>query len=570
MSKRGIGIVCGGLLLAALAPCVRGATPLPGKDAAATAAAREVEVLAAKIDQQLLTRLAEAKVPPAPVADDSEFVRRAYLDVIGRIPTIHEVRTFLKDNAPDKRRKLIDRLLNSSGYVNHFTNEWRALYLAEADSTFIGRYLVPGFENWLREELKKNSSYDQIVRKILTVPMDQNANQAFNFFGGGGEPNPAGFYMSKDIKAENLAAATARMFLGIRLECAQCHDHPFATWKREQFWGMAAFFAGIQRQENGDFSFPTREINDRREIAIPGTDRVVQASYLDGSEPQWKFRIGSRVTLADWVTSPENPYFARATVNRMWARFFGLGLVEPVDDMIGSETVAYHPELLDDLARQFAAHKYDLKFLIRVLTATKAYQRTSQAMYAKDADPHLFARMMVRGMSQEQLFDSLSVAIGYDNPPQQNPFLVFNDMSPRSKFLEKFARRNEKATEPQTSILQALALMNNQFIADATSIEKSVTLAAVADVPGWNTAQRLETLYLATLSRKPRPDEMTRLVKFVDGGGTGEVSAVDFATAIKNIVTNGPSQTRGASVKDNALADVLWAILNSSEFILNH
>ena len=128
----------------------------------------------------------------------------------------------------------------------------------------------------------------------------------------------------------------------------------------------------------------------------------------------------------------------------------------------------------------------------------------------------------------------------------------------------------EKMTEPQTSILQALALMNNQFIADATSVEKSVTLAAVADLPGWNTTQRLETLYLATLSRKPRPDELARLVKFVESGGTGEVSAIDFASAIKNIVTNGPNQSRGASVKDNALADVLWAILNSSEFILNH
>src|SRR5438445_4202769 len=302
MEKYRLWIVCAAALFAtAHAQSLRAAAPTLGKESAlaANAAAREIEALAAKIDQHLAASQASAKVQPATLADDAEFLRRAYLDIIGRVPSVTEARKFLNDKAPGKRRQLIDHLLASPGYVNHFTNEWRALFLAEANSTFIGRYLVPGFETWLKEELKKNAGYDQIVRKILTVPMDQNANQAFNFFGGGGDPNPAGFYMSKEIKAENLAAATARMFLGIRLECAQCHDHPFATWKREQFWGMAAFFAGLQRQENGDFSFPTREINDRREIAIPSTDRVVQASYLDGSEPQWKFKVGSRVTLAD-------------------------------------------------------------------------------------------------------------------------------------------------------------------------------------------------------------------------------------------------------------------------------
>ncbi|HEV3448624.1 MAG TPA: DUF1553 domain-containing protein [Gemmataceae bacterium] len=574
MSKYPFWIVCGGALLLSLnARPVQAAAPAPSKEAAAaaSAAARDIEALAAKIDQHLAARQAEAKAQAAPLADDSEFVRRAYLDIVGRIPTVAEVRKFLANKAKDKRRQLIDELLKRPGYVSNFTNQWRSLFMAEADSSFVGRYLVPGFEDWLKRELARDAGYDQIVRKILTVPMDQQAQQAFGFFGGGnGELTPAGFYLSKEIKAENLAAATARMFLGIRLECAQCHDHPFATWKREHFWGMAAFFAGIQRQENGDFTFPAREINDRREIAIPGSDRVVQASYLDGSEPQWKFKIGSRVTLADWVTSPNNPYFARTTVNRMWAHFFGLGLVEPIDDMVGSETVAYHPELLNELAQQFAAHNFDLKFLIRVLTATQAYQRTSDALHASQADPHLFARMMVRGMTQEQLFDSLSMAIGYHQTAQQNPFFVFNDNSPRSKFLEKFARRNEKATEPQTSILQALALMNSQFVAEATTIARSETLAAVVDSPFMDTAARIETLYLATLSRKPRPEELARLVKYVEHGGREEVTFVAFADAIKNVVNNTPTQIRSASTKDNALADVLWAILNSSEFILNH
>jgi hypothetical protein len=527
-----------------------------------------VAALARKIDQHLAARWTAAKVTPAAPADDAEFVRRVYLDVCGRIPLVSEVRSFLKDQQPDKRRRLVDKLLASSGYRDHFTNVFRALWLAEADSSFIGRYLVPGFESWVREELRKNTGYDQMVRQILTASVTQENGQFFDFYGTMGDPKPTGFYLSKEAKPENLAASTARMFLGVRLECAQCHDHPFATWKREQFWGLAAFFAGIQRQEQGDFIYPTREIADRREIAIPGKELVVQASFLDGSEPQWKFKVGSRVTLADWVTSPKNPYFARTAVNRMWAHFFGLGLTEPVDDLAGSETTAYHPELLDELAREFAAHQFDLKFLIQVLTATRAYQLTSETTPHQSADPHLFYRMAIKGMTPEQLFDSLVKALGYQEQRQDPRFFFFDLNSPRSKFLEKFKNRNEKPTEPHSSILQALALMNSSFVADATSLERSEMLAGAADFPLWSTAQRIEVLYLGTLSRKPRPEELAWLVKYVDNA-PGQVSAKSFVEAINSLV-NKQEVGKKPTGKDQALADVLWTLLNSSEFILNH
>ncbi len=567
MAKQRLWLAGWGLILLA-APCSSLMAGPPAGAGARAVATSDVKALVDKIDHHLAARWAAAKVTPVARADDAEFLRRVYLDIAGHIPYVMEARDFLDDKNPDKRQRLVKVLLAGPSYVNHFTNVWRALWMAEADTSFVGRYFVPGFESWLRQELGKNAGYDQIVREILTTSIAQNNNQFFDFYGNMSDPKPTGFYLTKEAKPENLAASTARMFLGVRLECAQCHDHPFATWKREQFWGLASFFAGIQRQEQGDFVFPTREIADRREMAIPGSDRVVQASFLDGSEPQWKFKVGSRVTLADWVTSPKNPYFARAAVNRMWAHFFGFALTEPVDDLTGSETVAYHPELLDELAREFAAHKFDLKFLIRVLTATQAYQLTSQTTPHNSADPHLFYRMAVKGLTPEQLFDSLVKCLYYQEQKQNQQFFFFDLNSPRAKFLEKFNNRNDKPTEPQTSIIQALALMNSSFVADATNVERSEMLAIVADYPDWNTARRIEALYLAALSRKPRPEETARLVKYVDSA-PGQVSAKSFVEALNSLVDN-QKVGKKPTGKDQALADVLWALLNSSEFILNH
>src|SRR5262249_4367086 len=157
----------------------------------------------------------------------------------------------------------------------------------------------------------------------------------------------------------------SRLFLGVKLECAQCHNHPFASWKRDQFWTYAAFFAGLQARQQGNFFLPAPERPDKRELTVPGTERVVKARFLAGSEPKWQDGVAARATLAGWMTAKDNPYFARAAVNRMWAYFFGTGLVDPVDEMVGTEHVASHPELLDEMARQFAAHDFDLKFLIR-------------------------------------------------------------------------------------------------------------------------------------------------------------------------------------------------------------
>jgi hypothetical protein len=544
MTRWGAGLVAAAVLLTA-GPSARAAAP----------AVLDTRALAERIDQHLFTAHAAAKVQPAPLADDAEYLRRVWLDLGGRIPSVSEGRDFLDDKRSDRRERLVASLLESPRYPSHFGRVWRSLLLPEATTSFNVRFQAQGFEGWLRKHLSANNGYDLMVRELLTMPLgNQLGRPAIMRRGGPNEPTPLGFYIAKEVKPENLGAATARLFLGLRLECAQCHNHPFAKWKREQFWSLAAFFAGVQRQGNGDVSFPAGETADRREMTIPGTERVVRAGYPDGSSPKWKENDVTRQVLADWVTSPSNPYFAKATVNRVWSYFFGHGLVEPIDDMVGSDSVNSHPPLLNDLAQQFIEHKYDLKYLIKAVTISQAYQRTSLRTHASQDDTRQFARMPLRGLSPEQLFDSLAEATRYnDGSPANQPFFPGNN-SARAQFLQLFGSQPDKSTDHTTSILQALMLMNGQLTATATNLQQSGTLAAIVDAPFMDTPERIETLYLATLSRRPTAKELSKMVAYVDRGG---------ADADK---PGSPDQGRYA----RALADVFWALLNSGEFVLNH
>jgi hypothetical protein len=351
--------------------------------------------------------------------------------------------------------------------------------------------------------MRDNVAYDKFAHDVLS---GRSA-------GGLARPTPA-----------DTAAAASRVFLGVRLECAQCHNHPFAKWKKEQFWEFAAFF-------------------NRGEVKIANSEKVVKARVLVGETPPLKEGADARAALADWATRPDNPFFARAAVNRLWMHFFGVGLVDPVD-ALGEEQSASHPELLDDLAKEFAAHHFDVRFLIRAITASKTYQLDGAADGGAD-DPRLFARAGVRGLSAEQLFDSLAVATGKGVPlngPEGEQVLA-NAFGPRAEFLARFPPEG-RPLEAEASILQALHLMNGKPMADATSLRGNRLLQTVADSER-PTARKVEELYLLALARKPRPEESERLVKYVESGGA----------------RGDPKQ---------ALADVLWVLLNSAEFRLNH
>lgn len=505
------------------------------QDPAAVSAAEKRVV--ERINQRIRERWEQEKVVPAGRSDDAEFLRRVYLDLAGQIPPVSAVREFLDDASPDKRAAVVKELLESPRYIVHFSNVWRSELLPEVSADPQLQFLMPSFEAWLRDQLIDNDSYADLARKLVTFPIKGMASQ--NAIDAGGTVSPVAFYQAKEGKPENLASGTARVFLGVRIECAQCHDHPFDSWKQEQFWSFAAFYSGVSRQQMGDVGGPLSDTPTRRKLEIPGKKKEVEARYLNGAEPVWKSKEASRDNLADWLTARENPYFAKAAVNRIWGRLFGVGIVNPVDDF--SETnPPSHPELLDELATAFVDSGYDLKFLLRALTSTEAYQLTSAITDVTQEPSQRFARMSLKGLSPEQLFDSVCEATGHFERNRRDQAFAINDDRPRNEFLEAFNNETDPLTERPTTILQSLAMMNGHFLTDTTNPEKG-TLAAAINLPDIKNEERIEILYLAALGRQPRPTELPKLLAHCEG--------------------------RELSM---ALSDIFWAILNSSEFLLNH
>jgi hypothetical protein len=520
------------------APLAGPAAAPPDRGKVVPATPKEV---AARIDALMAARWREARAMPAPRCDDAEFVRRAYLDLTGRIPDIIAARDFVENPDRDKRAKLVEKLLADERYPVHFANLYR--YLLLPDDNPLSAPYRPGMELWLRGQFKENVPYDRTVRELVTGITTTTP-------GAPGANGGIAFLQANSSQPENLAAATSRLFLGVKLECAQCHNHPSARWTRKQFWEQAAFFTAVRRpfvgRKRGGAFIPPPALG-AHEILIPGTDKKVKARFLDGKEPAWRDGVDGRVTYADWLTSPNNPFFARAAANRMWELLLGVGLVDPVDEA-SPDNPPSHPEVLDELARQFAAHKFDVKFLVRTIVLTRAYQLTSRQTHPSQADARLFARMRVRGLTPEQLYDSLAVATGNESESTSTYPPGFPVPGPvslaRMEFLRRFPN-HDRRIEQQTSILQALYLMNGKLIADATSLEHNRNLAIIAEARGVRTSRRVEQLFLIVLNRKPTAAESARLVRYVDRGG--------------------PS---GDEAK--ALCDVFWALLNSSEFCVNH
>ena len=490
-------------------------------------------IMAARIDQYMAARWQEKKAVPAPIADDAEFFRRLSLDITGRIPSITLLQDFLSDKRPDKRQIWLEVLFNledesvrfkprPTHYVNHFSTYWRTVIFAQTtnqQAQFIGFQLDP----LLRRHVQDNVSFDRMVRDILTTPQG------------------TAFFQASEGKPENIAGAASRLFLGVKLECAQCHnDKSGGSWTREQFWEFAAFFQGFGGGNRGVPVAQPGVTVSAPKIKIPDKNITVEARFLDGRTPAFDRNQTAVAVLAEWMTAPDNPYFARAAVNRMWYYFLGTGLTDPVDHMATEDNPPSHPELLDEMAAQFVANGFDLKWLIRSITGSKAYQLSSRKTDDSQDDERLFARMAVRGMSPEQLFDSLGEATGYRDTSPAQPNRGFGvPQGTRAEFLAKFTNTTDKRTEMQTSILQALFLMNGGTLNN--SVKSSKALKTVQDNTKSPIAKNIEELYLITLSRKPQPHELDRLVRYVE-----------------------------ARERAEALADVFWALLNSSEFALNH
>ncbi|MEZ6032853.1 MAG: DUF1549 and DUF1553 domain-containing protein [Planctomycetaceae bacterium] len=507
---------------------------------------KSVAETAADIDQLFEAAWKRKGVECAPSATDEEFVRRLYLDLAGRIPAASETREFLRSTSATKRSELVERLLDGPAFVRHFTIVWRNALIPQAFNEPGTRGLVPGFEAWLWTHFSQGTPYDQMVRELLTTSIDLGENQTGLLQSAS---SPSAFFIVRQMLPENLATGTSRAFLGVRLDCAQCHDHPFDKWKHDQFWNMAAFYAGFQRPDAAAAADPAMMMNFRENltahsIQVPTTGNVVTAKFLTGAEPEWTDETAPRRLLADWITARDNPWFAAMAANRLWAQFMGQGIVQPIDDF-SEKNPPSHPDVLNLLSEQFVAHHYDLKFLVRAITLTRVYQTTSRQTHASQSDPTQFARAALRGLTPEQFFDSLAEATGYYQPYRtDNPFVIDAD-TPRARFLELFRDETESPLMKETTILQALAMMNGDFIDKATTLDNSQTLRAVAEFPLMTLEEKLNTLFVAALSRSPTDSERVAFEKFLADGGT-----------------DGNPQ--------KALADVFWALLNSSEFLLNH
>ena len=486
------------------------------------------------------------QVRPVAQATDLELLRRAYLDLAGRTPTVTEVRRFINDPGADRYERLIDELLSSPDHASQMAAVWRSFLIPEGVDldAFGGR---EAFEQWLAERFSGDEPYDQLVRKLLLAE------------GRLSQSGPLLFYTALKLDAHQLAARTSRAFLGMRLECAQCHDHPFEPWSQEDFWSYAAFFAQISRPkgelESVSSVMRVRDI-DRGDVMIPETDIVVAPRFLgdeaaaeDADEPEGE--AARRQRLADWLTGPQNPYFARATVNRVWGLLFGRGVVDPIDDF-GIENPPISPELLDALASQLIDSDFDLKKVIRTIALSKAYRLSSSSGQVGEAEATVakrletFAQMNVKTLTAEQLYDCIAVAtlLDQDTGSAGEYTLARFGNSQRDEFLQRFAAPANNRAEYLAGIPQALMLMNGSLITGATGEGTSGLLKSL-EAPFFTDRQRIDVLFMATLSRPAGPEEFDLVSDFV------------------------PADASQAE-RSAGLADLLWALINSAEFTLNH
>jgi Protein of unknown function (DUF1549)/Protein of unknown function (DUF1553) len=475
----------------------------------------------------------DASVKPAPPATDAEFLRRASLDLTGRIPTVSEVRAFLDEQSPDKRERLIETLLDSPAHSSHLADVWRQILLPDmAEATELGT--SDSLEKSLRSAFAENRPYAEIVRELLLAT---------------GKPNDSGgalFYTALELKPEKIAASTSRAFLGIQLQCAECHNHPFDKWTQRDFWGYAAFFARLSTDSKR--AMPVSFVSESAEgdVILPNTKEIMRPRYLLGAAASDSAGRTRRALLADWMTSPSNPYFARSAVNRFWALLFGRGLIDPPDDMRALSGTPLAP-LLDELAAYFVHTNYDVRRLLRVLATTEAYQLASDGRSPSERPPELFAAMGIKVLNAEQLYACLTVAAGrpYDNVLATVPSTrARRALTNRMAFVNSFRAPVGSPTEYLTGMPQALMLLNGKIVDDATDPERSDVLASL-DAPFLTDRDRIETLFLATLSRPPSNEMREKLIAHV-------------------------AAQRSPEAKRRALGNILWALMNSAEFAVNH
>ncbi len=492
------------------------------------------------VDTLIFAKIQELRIEPAGLCTDEEFVRRAHLDAIGRLPTPERVRAFLADRSPDKRAKLVDELLARDEFADLWAQHWADRL--GVNQRFVGKIGAVKYHRWVREQIAANVPEDELARRVLTAA------------GGNYSNPPAGFYR-RLRDPQTRAEEVSQLFLGVRVGCARCHNHPGERWTQDDYYGLAAFFARLQYKDGPFFV----QLYDKEETVLPlrdgevtqpRTGKVMPPKFLGGEVAEIAPGQDRREAFAAWLTAPDNPFFAKAAVNRIWYHLFGRGLVDPVDDLRSTNPPS-HPALLDALAADFVAHGFDRKHLIRVVMTSRVYQLSHRPTATGRDDAKYFSHYPLRRLGAEQLLDAIADATGvpakFPGLPTGTPAAALPDGEYKHPLLEAFGRparamacECERGTD--TNLTQALHLVGgltfDRQVRDPDG--RAAKLAKSAKPDG----EILDELFLATLSRLPTGAERVRLLaRFAQRGPAGRRAVAE---------------------------DVLHALINSPEFLFQH
>ncbi len=496
------------------------------------------------IDTHVLDKLKSLRLYPSKISTDSEFIRRLSLDLTGTLPKPEAVQRFVADSNSVKRAKLIDGLMASPAYVDFWAYKWSDLFrvsrLALKDKGMWAYYA------WIHDSVRTNKPWNQMVREILTATGN-------TFLDG-----PANYYRNA-LKPEELTENFSQGFLGIRVGCARCHNHPMERWTQNDYYGMANLFARVKNKGEGriwiDEEMTVYNAPDG-EIEQPRLGRPLPPKPLAGPEIPSKGGQDRRGFLADWLVSPKSYYFPRSIVNRVWAHLMGRGLVEQVDDLRETNPPS-NPALLDALTDNFVKSGYDLRRLIRTIVTSQTYQRSSAAIPENRLDDRHYSRYFVRRLSAEQMLDAISQVTGEQEKFQGIPvgFRAFQlpDTSVKSEFMDSFGRparqitcECERSQEPNTS--QALLLISNEALNKKVSADGGIVDRLIKD--GKADSEVFDTLYWTALGRAPKSAERIT--------GLGAIRRACSASS------------ESATARRKAFEDLIWVLINSKEFLFNH
>ena len=482
------------------------------------------------IDTHIDAKLQKLRIQPSPLADDATFLRRVTLDLTGQLPTPEEVRAFLADPAPTKlkRARMIDKLIARPTYTDYWTIKWGDLL--QSSRKYLGEKGTFTFREWIRDSIASNKSYDKMVRELLTSRGSSYDEPAANFY-----------RITRDPKL--TMEKTTQVFLGVRMVCAQCHDHPFERWTQNQYYQMSAFFSAVGLRPG--YEVGEEIIYDQRadyDMKHPKDSRIVKPEFLIASTTPVPIPNDDRRrdALAAWLTSKQNPFFAKAVANRVWSYFFGKGIIDPVDDIRASNPPV-NPALLEALTKDFTDHNFDLQHLMRTIVNSRAYQTSIATNEWNEKDGDNFSHYIPRRMGAEALMDAVSAAAGArPNFPEVPEDLSATQLPDphvgKDGFLDLFGRPSRESAcecERRTdfSLPQALNLVNGRTISDAVADSKGRVAKLI--LAGKSDSAIVEELYLAALSRLPNKAEAELGQKYLSGGSRA-VRAQDLLWALLN------------------------------------